>query len=779
MPCNCGNVFCRKNDDCFVALSVDSPSDCLVSKRAMSESIVPGCPKGLAFSKEDFLDPQFSIEGFLGKCTATTSLERIRDDLGIYLKVLRYDVIYCAGFMLYQYFIHRTSMIELINQDYADFVNLSTNLVGLDQSISTELKEPLASYQLQIQKTATAYQTVLQNLDDKVKLKSQLHQKRIILQNLEHISVTLNKIEKLLGSCDDISGEVVERVAVDIHHLNYCMTKCPKDSAFYKATTPRLDSVCDRLHASMESQLMLAIKSKDSAKLRRCLRIYSTVDRTKDAEILVKDKIVSPFLEDILTEKSLTADPQGLKGVYQRVLKIIPTHLNPLLELTQGSKDGHHVLRDFNFLVRSLFPDIVEKFEDNLALCFSAGNPEKFHTNYSHSMDFLNEFEDHLGYVEALDLFRSSDCYQNFVGRWNLAVYFQIRFQEIALPVEVAMEDVLEVSKNGSYKLDSTEVAANALKKCMDPSVCLPILAPKFIKLSFQILSRYSNGISKCLDNLRSQEDQVGLKSSVSSAVLAPPHPDLKRGHARSASADQPIQSVLEAAVEKENEKREKLLMLHLDITSFSTHVATTFLSDLLVYDTVGFEQELKQAINESCNQLSFSLEKLDKVIIDEVTRRCCPFLKQVSDIPRLYRRTNREIPSKPLPYVTSVLEPIQEFYDETKEQCSSSSQWCSEVVSVVAEKYLENVREVLEAVQKMEESLKRLKRARDAKNPSASASENKDKTTDDDKIRLQLYVDVSHFVKQLSFVELSQSTRSLEEVVTTAAESCLKVAEN
>ena len=48
----------------------------------------------------------------------------MRDDLGIYLKILR------------------SSMIELINQDYADFVNLSSNLIALDKSIST-IQEPL------------------------------------------------------------------------------------------------------------------------------------------------------------------------------------------------------------------------------------------------------------------------------------------------------------------------------------------------------------------------------------------------------------------------------------------------------------------------------------------------------------------------------------------------------------------------------------------------------------------------------------------------------------
>ena len=42
----------------------------------------------------------------------------MRDDLGVYLKILR------------------SAMIELINKDYADFVNLSSNLIGLDKAIN-------------------------------------------------------------------------------------------------------------------------------------------------------------------------------------------------------------------------------------------------------------------------------------------------------------------------------------------------------------------------------------------------------------------------------------------------------------------------------------------------------------------------------------------------------------------------------------------------------------------------------------------------------------------
>ena len=68
---------------------------------------------------------------FIEQAVRETPLDTLRDDLGLYLKVLR------------------SSMIELINQDYADFVNLSTNLVGLDKGILA-LSAPLLQFQKEI-----------------------------------------------------------------------------------------------------------------------------------------------------------------------------------------------------------------------------------------------------------------------------------------------------------------------------------------------------------------------------------------------------------------------------------------------------------------------------------------------------------------------------------------------------------------------------------------------------------------------------------------------------
>ncbi len=56
---------------------------------------------------------------------------------------------------LLQYFnILKNSLVEFINQDYADFVNLSTNLVGLDKIISS-LEDPLVDVKTRVSASPT------------------------------------------------------------------------------------------------------------------------------------------------------------------------------------------------------------------------------------------------------------------------------------------------------------------------------------------------------------------------------------------------------------------------------------------------------------------------------------------------------------------------------------------------------------------------------------------------------------------------------------------------
>lgn len=57
----------------------------------------------------------FDVDRFVSDCRRHVQLEELREDLELYYRLLK------------------TAMVELINKDYADFVNLSTNLVTAPQ----------------------------------------------------------------------------------------------------------------------------------------------------------------------------------------------------------------------------------------------------------------------------------------------------------------------------------------------------------------------------------------------------------------------------------------------------------------------------------------------------------------------------------------------------------------------------------------------------------------------------------------------------------------------
>ena len=67
--------------------------------------------KKIPVSYNTFQD-EFHVDRFVVECRRRGALETLQEDLNVYLKTLQ------------------SAMIELINKDYADFVNLSTNLVS-------------------------------------------------------------------------------------------------------------------------------------------------------------------------------------------------------------------------------------------------------------------------------------------------------------------------------------------------------------------------------------------------------------------------------------------------------------------------------------------------------------------------------------------------------------------------------------------------------------------------------------------------------------------------
>ncbi|XP_023338377.1 conserved oligomeric Golgi complex subunit 2 [Eurytemora carolleeae] len=731
-----------------------------IDKMDKIESIVPNCPSGLCISKQDFLKPDFSVDNFfIEQSVKDTPLDTLRDDLGIYLKVLR------------------SSMIELINDDYADFVNLSTNLVGLDSSI-VKLQEPLIKVQTEVELASKGIESTLNTVKTKLEQQAAIREKKENLSSLQHIWETLGKIERMLAketqgdAC--IPTDVAERIASDVNHLLFSVSKM-KESCMIQEMQPRIDMVCDKLNSSLDLSLIQGLQEGKCVNISQCCRIYATIDRISCAEQLVREKVVNPVLKTILTESCLENDAQGLRGVYQLVLQTIPQYLSQLGNL--NIIDKVYTAGSTNYTSISLTVRCIPAGSTNYtsipltvsSFIFSPGNPQEFFKYYNDSVYFLSELEKYLVTEESVLRLRNQPSYIKFHESWNLAVYFQIRFQEIATPFELSLGgDMLERAEFSDPKLflRCSEQLLSALRNCFDQQIFLLPLADKFFKLALQIISRYRVWAGRCVDLYEKEKEETKNKivKSVTSKDLL--NIQSERAHKRS-SSDQNLLELDKTETSKISITLSNLVMIYSD-TVLLCSLLPSLLSELF-YSALGNQEiNIENAIDASIRDLESILSSIEQKIILGGGLDPTKLVKQVSDIPRIYRRTNRETPTKPCQYVIALVDTLTEFRQQHQPFCSQQSmeKWLAGIVENILTQYLVNVTDVLNNVTKMEESLRKLKKVRERGGAGAGQGAGKagGGLSDDDKIRLQIYVDVMFFSREVESWGVKE-LKNLEEI--------------
>jgi len=705
------------------------------------ENIVPACPPGLCINKGDFLKPDFSVDNFfieVGVREGGAGLDVLRDDLGIYLKVLR------------------SSMIELINQDYADFVNLSTNLVGLDQGID-RLREPLEGFNKEIAMVNGDIKDSLESVKAKLARQETIRRDKERLASLQMVATTLSKVERMVGT--EQTTDTAERIATDINQLHFVVWKM-KDAALVKQMLPRLDAVCDSLNSWLDLTTLQGVRGRDMATLSRCCRIYATIDRIGAAESLVRKEVVRAQVENYLSEVK-DINSTNLAQIFNNLLRIIPEHLAELVKLTTDEKkvvEGS--VNGFDFLVNSYWTEVAEKLDQDLQNISSPGNPTEFFMNYQISMKFLDDFEMNLTSEESLSKFRSLESYNNFLQFWNLPVYFQIRFQEIAKPYEHLLSDThLTEGSEGCY-LKVTEEAKIAIKRCFDPQIFLRPLAHRFFKLSLQILSRYQVWALMCLRLFKEgPESNQDIKRSETTKDLQ--KLDVGKKSMKKSVSDQQLSDL-----------DKPVLMITLSdivhifsdlehLISTAPSIITSCLESVLPEHGV---LDLSQAVAGGVAVLEAVLPPVSEAVSAHIVAGPAKMVKSVGDIPRMYRRTNRELPSKPCAYIVNIVQELKSFLNSLKERCSSAvlSRWLVDSCNTILGLYMVQVKDVLSNVTKMEESLKKLKKVRE-KSGGVAGKDKSGGLSDDDKIRLQLYLDVKFLLREMGSKEMGQLDMAVE----------------
>ncbi|CAH8486430.1 unnamed protein product [Schistosoma turkestanicum] len=156
-------------------------------RKLLLEDTLDVAPVGLTFcfDRESFLNNDFNSDDFiLEQHRRGTSLEKLRDDLLQYSNILK------------------SSLIELINQDYADFVSLSTNLVGLDKSIDT-IVTPLKQLQSYISSVLAELESTDQELSAKLKSLQHIKNEKDYANSLFTLDSCVSRLERWLTQSND------------------------------------------------------------------------------------------------------------------------------------------------------------------------------------------------------------------------------------------------------------------------------------------------------------------------------------------------------------------------------------------------------------------------------------------------------------------------------------------------------------------------------------------------------------------------------------------------
>ncbi|XP_047557312.1 conserved oligomeric Golgi complex subunit 2 isoform X3 [Lutra lutra] len=798
---------------------------------------LPKGPDTLCFDKDEFMKEDFDVDHFVSDCRKRVQLEELRGDLELYYKLLK------------------TAMVELINKDYADFVNLSTNLVGMDKALN-QLSVPLGQLREEVLSLRSSVSEGIRAVDERMCKQEDIRKKKMCVLRLIQVIRSVEKIEKILNSqssketsaleasspllscfcpCSPAfsrhsvrgpsaghvspaaplrcgppqclqplrprprsvpgepalqcsshlchcrcaprietphplwTGQILERIATEFNQLQFHAVQS-KGMPLLDKVRPRIAGITAMLQQSLEGLLLEGLQTSNVDIIRHCLRTYATIDKTRDAEALVGQVLVKPYMDEVIVEQIVESHPDGLEIMYAKLLEFVPHHCRLLREVTGGaiSSEKGNTVPGYDFLVNSVWPEIVRGLEEKLPSLFNPGNPDAFHEKYTVSMDFVRAFEQQCGSQASVRRLRAHPAYHSFNNKWNLPVYFQIRFREIAGSLEAALTGVLADAPAGSpFCLLASHRTWSGLQRCWSAKMFLPGLTHRLWRLTLQLLARYSGFVRELLLRPISNESAKDIKKPL---VTGSKDPSVTQGNGEDQGSG-PSETKPTVSISST-----QLVYVVADLDKLQEQLPELLETIKPKLEMIGFKNfsSISAALEDSQTSLSACVPALSNRIIQDLSESCFSYLKSALEVPRLYRRTNKEVPTAASSYVDSALKPFHQLQSGHKDKLKQAiiRQWLEGALSESTHKYYETVSDVLSSVRKMEESLKRLKQARRS-SPANPVGPSGGGMSDDDKIRLQLALDVEYLGEQIQKMGLAtkdiKSFPALAELVAAA----------
>ncbi|WCJ36242.1 Conserved oligomeric Golgi complex subunit 2 [Euphorbia peplus] len=701
----------------------------------------------LWFKPNLFLSPTFDSESYISELRTFVPFDTLRSELQSHLSSLNHE------------------LIDLINRDYADFVNLSTKLVDVDAAV-VRMRAPLLELREKIEGFRGSVDSSLVALRNGLQQRSEAAAAREVLELLLDTFHVVSKVEKLIKELPSVPADwsngdlssnmknainndaslqsvengssiretqsmLLERIASEMNRLRFYMAHT-QNLPFIENMEKRIQSASLLLDASLGHCFVDGLEHRDESAIYNCLRAYAAIDNTKSAEEIFRTTIVAPLIQKIIPQGPSgmvsAGSGDGLTDDYLQIKQCIAKDCKFLLEISSTENSGLHV---FDFLANSILKEVLSAIQKGKPGAFSPGRPTEFLLNYNSSLDFLAHLEGYCSSRSAVAKFRGGAVYVEFMKQWNVGVYFSLRFQEIAgsLDSALAASSLVPVQNSesgqgnlGGLTLKQSATLLESLRSCWREDVLILSCSDKFLRLSLQLLARYSNWLSSGLSARKSNNSRSnsGFEWAVSAA------PD------------------------------DFIYVIH-DLTCLAAEVRGDYLDHVLQLlsscsgDILGL---VKQSILQGGKSLNDLAPLAINAIIEALVEKAVEDLRQVKGITATYRMTNKPLPVRHSPYVSGVLRPLKAFLEGDRAITYLTKETRNKLLlgaaTEITGRYYELAAELVSVARKTESSLQRIRQG--AQRRAGASSDVSDHSfSDTDKICMQLFLDIQEYGRNLA----------------------------
>jgi hypothetical protein len=561
-------------------------------------------------------------------------------------------------------------------------------------------------------------------------------------------------------------------------------------------------------------------KQIDLLILGHCMRGLALLGRGKEVESIFARIAIMPLIRSLISMGRLDqggarGECAGLVSLLEEILTKIQNLYGSVLvlaEVTFCTADASSAMVDVDLLTEGVWVPIATALMADAGIkmaIFSPGIASILQTNYVALDTFLAQLsvrllastaksttmdEDLLYQPEmtpkemdrAQDRIYAHGKTAEFIKRWNLPIYYQLRFGESCNRINKAVDQTRRegwvatvftgessdtIREQIGLELSYFQEVYDILSGLWRKDVILEPLTNRFLRGSVQLIGRSVAFVADSLDGkIMFGEEPKELNGGANGNVgdqhsngMPPPPPAVS---ARPTYCWGESQGDVAAVAWELTVLESALMHEYVDTICSSMESVAEDLRPLVLDILKEATQQIHPIIDRAWNE----------IIVNILTTKCSGPLAAVKGVAATYRMTNRPPPTQASHWVATILRPLQEFSQQFTDRIPDrvGSRWKQQIVVTVADRYAAAVKELLRTVERTENAL-RTRRTGQRRPTSASA------LSDGEKVKLQVYLDCQTFRESVRHVGVDPATvigvSQLEELTAAGVELQQRVA--